>query len=61
MALPTDRKDITDSADAHERIEASPRKLPTEATEAADPIDPTERIEPTDPMERIEPLELTDR
>jgi hypothetical protein len=60
MAVPTDRKDITDKTEADERIDANPRKLPTEANDAAEPMDPTDRIEPTDPMERTEPLELMD-
>ena len=54
------RNESTEAIEAHERIEATPRKLPTEATDRADPID-TERIDPTDPMERIEPAELIDR
>jgi hypothetical protein len=60
MAVPTDRKDITEKTDSHERIDANPRKLPTEANDAAEPMELTDRIEPTDPMERTDPLELMD-
>jgi len=56
----TERNDITDTIEAQERMLASPRKLPIEATDNADPTEPTERIEPTEPTERIDPFELID-
>ena len=52
------RNDITEATEAHDRIEPTPRKLPTDANDSAEP---TDRIDPTEPMDRIEPAELIDR
>jgi hypothetical protein len=54
----TDRYDSTDTHEAQERIEAAPRKLPTEATDRADPMEPTDAMDPMEPIDRTEPVEL---
>jgi hypothetical protein len=51
---------MTEAAEANDRIEPNPRKLPIEPMEAADPMEPIDSTEPTDPMERTDPFELMD-
>ncbi len=68
-AARAERNDMTETTEAHERIEPSPRKLPIEPTDSAEPTDPRirsppircDRIEPAELIERIESVELIDQ
>jgi hypothetical protein len=52
---------MIEAAEAKDRIDPNPRKLPIDPMDTAEPTDPTDSTEPIEPMDRTDPFELMDR